>query len=131
MNDKQFASVMDAIEKVRPVIERIGLQVWQEAELSQVEHKSAQIHVRELEAAGFKVTSKGACGYVAAFVAEWSQGKGVPRSASCRSMTPCPAWAMRRSPSRSLAATETPTAMGAATTRLAPAVPARRLRSSS
>jgi aminobenzoyl-glutamate utilization protein B len=79
VNDKQFASVMDAVEKVGPVIERIGLEVWQEAELSQVEHQSAQIHIRELEAAGFKVTSKGTCGYVAAFMAEWSQGKGGPK----------------------------------------------------
>jgi aminobenzoyl-glutamate utilization protein B len=71
-----FAAVMDAIEQTKPVIERIGLEVWAEAELSQVEHKSAQIHIRELEAAGFKLTSKGTCGYVAAFVAEWSQGKG-------------------------------------------------------
>ncbi len=76
MNDTQFASVLDAIEKTKPVIQRIGLEVWGEAELSQAEHKSAQIHIRELEAAGFRITSKGTCGYVAAFVAEWSQGKG-------------------------------------------------------
>jgi len=79
MNDAVFASVMDAVEKTRPVIERIGLEVWSEAELSQVEHKSAQIHIRELEAAGFEITSTGTCGYPAAFVAEWSQGAGGAR----------------------------------------------------
>jgi hypothetical protein len=36
---------MKAIEKTKPAIERIGLEVWNEAELSQAEHKSAQIHV--------------------------------------------------------------------------------------
>ncbi|NOT56918.1 MAG: amidohydrolase [Deltaproteobacteria bacterium] len=76
MNDNLFASIMDAIEKTKPVIERIGLEVWNEAELSQVELKSAQIHIRELEAAGFKLISMGTCGYQAAFIAEWSQGEG-------------------------------------------------------
>ncbi len=70
------ASIMNAIEKTKPAIERIGLEVWNEAELSQAEHKSAQIHIRELEAAGFKITTAGTCGYTAAFVAEWSQGTG-------------------------------------------------------
>ena len=50
------ASIMNAIENTKPAIERIGLEVWNEAELSQAEHKSAQIHIRELEAAGFKIT---------------------------------------------------------------------------
>jgi aminobenzoyl-glutamate utilization protein B len=51
-------------------------EVWQEAELSQEEVESAQIHIRELEAAGFKITSRGTSGYPTAFVAEWRQGKG-------------------------------------------------------
>jgi aminobenzoyl-glutamate utilization protein B len=76
VNDSSFSSVMDAIEQTKPVIERIALEVWNEAELSQVEIKSAQIHIRELESAGFKLTSKGTCGYQAAFIAEWSQGDG-------------------------------------------------------
>ena len=76
MKDTLFASIMDTIEKTKPLIERIGLEVWDEAELSQVEHKSAQVHIRELEAEGFKVTSMGTCGYPAAFVAEWNQGQG-------------------------------------------------------
>jgi len=73
------ASIMNAIDKTKPAIERIGLEVWNEAELSQAEHKSAQIHLRQLEAAGFKITSTKTCGYAAAFVAEWSQGTGGAR----------------------------------------------------
>ena len=49
---------MDAIEKTKPVIERMCAEVWQEAELSREEGKSAQIHIRELEAAGFKITNR-------------------------------------------------------------------------
>jgi len=75
--DQEFiALVLDAIEEIKPVIERIALDVWNEAELSQVELNSAKIHIRELEAAGFTITSTQTCGYVAAFVAEWSQGNG-------------------------------------------------------
>jgi len=73
------AFIMDAIEKTKPVIERIGLETWNEAELSQAEHKSAQIHIRELERAGFRITSTKTCGYAAAFVAEWTQGTGGPK----------------------------------------------------
>jgi aminobenzoyl-glutamate utilization protein B len=68
--------IMDAIEKTKPAIERMCAEVWQEAELSQEEVESAQIHIRELEAAGFKITSRGTSGYPTAFVAEWRQGKG-------------------------------------------------------
>ncbi len=74
--DSFFASIMDVTEKTRPVIERIGLEVWNEAELSQAEFNSARIHIRELESAGFKLTSMGTCGYPAAFIAEWSLGEG-------------------------------------------------------
>ena len=75
-HNKIPASIMNAIENTKPAIERIGLKVWNEAELSQAEHKSAQIHIRELEAAGFKITSTKTCGYAAAFVAEWKPGDG-------------------------------------------------------
>ena len=75
-NGNDLQSVMDAVEKTRSAIERICAEVWQEAELSKEEVKSAQIHIRELEAAGFVITSRGTSGYPTAFVAEWSQGEG-------------------------------------------------------
>ena len=37
------ASIMDAMEKTKPAIERIGLEVWNEAELSQAEHNPLQL----------------------------------------------------------------------------------------
>ena len=38
--------------------------------------RTATTLTRELEAAGFKVTSRGTSGYPTAFIAEWSQGEG-------------------------------------------------------
>lgn len=69
-------SILDAVENARPAIERICSEVWEEAELSQEEINSAQIHIRELDAAGFTITSRGTSGYATAFIAEWSQGEG-------------------------------------------------------
>ncbi|MDX2181008.1 MAG: amidohydrolase [Bryobacteraceae bacterium] len=60
------------------MIDRISMEVWNLAELSIEEHQSAQVHIRELEAAGFQV-AKGASGCKTAFIAEWSQGKGGPK----------------------------------------------------
>ena len=75
-NGNDLPSVLDAVEKTRSTIQRICAEVWQEAELSKEEVKSAQIHIRELEAAGFAITSRGTSGYPTAFVAEWRQGEG-------------------------------------------------------
>ena len=75
-NGHDLPSISDAVEKTKPAIERICAEVWEEAELSKEEVKSAQIHIRELEAAGFKITSRGTSGYPTAFIAEWSQGEG-------------------------------------------------------
>ncbi len=62
----------------RDAILRISRDVWEAAELSLVEAKSARIHLRELEAAGFRTVSEGTSGYPTAFVSEWSQGTGGP-----------------------------------------------------
>jgi aminobenzoyl-glutamate utilization protein B len=63
------------VEHVRPAIERISAEVWDLAELSLEEVASAQVHVRELEAAGFEV-SIGTAGVDTAFVAERRFGDG-------------------------------------------------------
>jgi aminobenzoyl-glutamate utilization protein B len=64
--------------EARDVVERLSAEVWQLAELSFHEHGSARAHLRELEAAGFTVTSSGTSGIPTAFVAEWSQGTAGP-----------------------------------------------------
>lgn len=67
--------VLQEIEATHPVIERICTEVWELAELSLREVESAKVHVRELEAAGFAV-STGSAGIETAFVAERRFGDG-------------------------------------------------------
>ncbi len=67
-----------AVAEVEPAILRISREVWATPELSMFEEKSAAIHLRELEADGFTITSRGTSGYPTAFVAEWTQGTGGP-----------------------------------------------------
>jgi len=67
-----------AVERHADAIVRISREVWEAAELSLVEAQSARIHLRELEAAGFRTVSQGTSGYPTAFVSEWSQGAGGP-----------------------------------------------------
>jgi aminobenzoyl-glutamate utilization protein B len=65
-----------AVAELRDPILRISREVWATPELSLAEVKSHQVHIRELEAAGFRITSRGTAGVPTAFVAEWSQGSG-------------------------------------------------------
>ena len=67
----------EAVEATHPVIERICSEVWDLAELSLEEVESAKVHVRELEAAGFTV-STGTARVPTAFVAERRLGDGGP-----------------------------------------------------
>jgi aminobenzoyl-glutamate utilization protein B len=67
-----------AVNDVRDVILRISREVWATPELSLNEVQSHQIHIRELEVAGFKITSRGTSGVPTAFIAEWSRGSGGP-----------------------------------------------------
>ena len=62
-------------DDVRLAIERISAEVWNLCELSLEEHESAKVHVRELEAAGF-VVSTGTAGVDTAFLAEKRFGDG-------------------------------------------------------
>lgn len=70
-----MSTVPAALDAVRPVIERISAEVWDLCELSLEEHESAKVHVRELEAAGFDVTT-GTAGVETAFLAEKRLGDG-------------------------------------------------------
>jgi aminobenzoyl-glutamate utilization protein B len=67
-----------AVEAGREAILRISREVWALGEVSLAEVKSAQVHVRELQAAGFRLVSTGTAGVPTAFVAEWTQGAGGP-----------------------------------------------------
>ncbi len=70
-----MSSVPGVLERTRPIIERISAEVWDLAELSLEEHASAEVHVRELEAAGFEVAT-GTAGFETAFLAERRLGDG-------------------------------------------------------
>jgi aminobenzoyl-glutamate utilization protein B len=72
------ATAARAVEASRDAILRISREVWAEAELSLAEDRSSKIHLRELEAAGFRIVSTGTSGTPTAFVAEWTQGSGGP-----------------------------------------------------
>eukprot|EP01037_Dinobryon_pediforme_P010846 gene10846-10926_t len=67
-----------AVESTREAILRISREVWTNAERTLAEEKSAAIHVRELRAAGFTVTT-GTSNIPTAFLAKWSQGEGGPK----------------------------------------------------
>jgi aminobenzoyl-glutamate utilization protein B len=72
------AVAAQAVEADRDAILRISREVWATPELSLEEVRSSEIHIRELEAAGFAITSRGTSGVPTAFIAEWSQGSGGP-----------------------------------------------------
>jgi aminobenzoyl-glutamate utilization protein B len=72
------AAAAKAVSEVNSAIVRISREVWENAELSRQEMKSHAIHLRELEAAGFTITSRNTSGYPTAFIAEWKQGSGGP-----------------------------------------------------
>jgi len=64
-----------ALAAARPAVERISAEVWDLVELSLEERESAKVHVRELVAAGFEV-STGTSGVETAFLAEKRFGDG-------------------------------------------------------
>ncbi len=68
-----------AVEALRDTILRISREVWENPELSLHEEISSEIHIRELIAGGFTITSRGTSGIPTAFVAEWTQGEGGAR----------------------------------------------------
>lgn len=76
---KSINDMTAAIDFARPAIERICAQVWDLAEIGLEEIQSSEVHLRELAAAGFTITNKGAAGIPTAFVAEWTQGEDGPK----------------------------------------------------
>jgi aminobenzoyl-glutamate utilization protein B len=72
------AAASKAVSDAEAAIIRISREVWENAELGRQEMKSHAIHIRELEAEGFTITSRNTSGYPTAFIAEWTQGTGGP-----------------------------------------------------
>ena len=64
-----------AVKQVEPIVERIADDLWQLAEISHQEIKSAQLVMDVLEEQGFELTSRGTSGIPTAFIAEWGSGK--------------------------------------------------------
>jgi len=73
------AKAKEAVESFGEVILRISREVWENPELSLHEEVSSEVHIRELEAAGFEITSRGTSNIPTAFIAEWSQGENGPK----------------------------------------------------
>ena len=76
MTTRSYELVDLAVEQVTPVIERIANEVWQFAELSLQELRSAQLIMDILQEQGFTITSKGTAGVPTSFIAEY--GSGTP-----------------------------------------------------
>jgi aminobenzoyl-glutamate utilization protein B len=69
-------AIDQTVEQVNPIIERLASELWQLAELSLEEVKSAQLVMDTLQKEGFTLTSQGTAGVPTAFIAEW--GSGTP-----------------------------------------------------
>lgn len=73
---RSYEHVDWAVEQATPAIERIAHDIWQIAELSLHEVKSAQLLLAILQEQGFTITSRGTSGIPTAFIAEY--GNGTP-----------------------------------------------------
>lgn len=71
---KQHA--IDSVEALRPQINAMSSSLWEYAELALQEHKSAELLIQQLEAAGFSVES-GVAEMPTAFVATYGRGSPV------------------------------------------------------
>src|SRR5436305_3578713 len=76
MTTRLYETVDQAVEQATPTIKRIANEVWQLAELSLQEVKSAQLIMDILQEQGFTITSKGTAGVPTSFIAE--VGSGTP-----------------------------------------------------
>ena len=77
MATPSFETIDAAVEQARPVMERLAGELWQLAELSLQEVKSARRVMDILRSEGFIFTHKGAGGLPTAFIAEWGSGSPV------------------------------------------------------
>jgi aminobenzoyl-glutamate utilization protein B len=68
-----------AVKGVEKTILKISREVWDLPAIGLKEQEAMEVHIRELEAAGFKITARRAGGHPTAFIAEWSLGMGGPK----------------------------------------------------
>lgn len=68
-----------AVKATQKTILRISREVWDKPAVGLREQEAMQVHIRELEAAGFTITSRDSGGHPTAFIAQWSQGSGGPK----------------------------------------------------
>src|SRR2546423_11285475 len=81
MTTRLYETVDQAVEQATPTIKRIAHEVWQFAELSLQEVKSAQLIMDILQEQDFTIISKGTAGIPTAFIAEYGSGTpilGIP-----------------------------------------------------
>lgn len=77
MSTIHFEEVDKAVNELRPIIDRVSDELWELAEPSLFETKSAELLIEVLEEQGFSITSKGTCGIPTAFIAEWGSGQPI------------------------------------------------------
>ena len=91
--DNAKKAALAAIDEKNELIAEVADSIWDYAELSMQEVKSAALFVKVLKEEGFQV-EEGICGIPTAFSA--SYGSGKPVIGFLRSMTPCQACPRRR-----------------------------------
>ncbi len=72
-----FERIDQAIEQARPTMERLAGELWQLAELSLQEVKSARLIMDMLREEGFTITSQGTARVPTAFIAEWGSARPI------------------------------------------------------
>ena len=68
-----------AVKTAQKTILRISREVWNKPAVGLQEQEAMEVHIRELEAAGFTIVSRDSGGHPTAFIAQWSQGSGGPK----------------------------------------------------
>lgn len=71
MTPVSFEVIDQAVERARPTMDRLASELWQLAELSLQEVRSARLIMGILQEEGFTITSKGTASVPTAFIAEW------------------------------------------------------------
>jgi metal-dependent amidase/aminoacylase/carboxypeptidase family protein len=67
------------VKATQKTILKISREVWNKPAIGLREQEAMEVHIRELEAAGFTITSRNSGGHPTAFIAQWSQGSGGPK----------------------------------------------------
>jgi len=68
-----------AVKSVEKTILKISREVWNKPAVGLQEQEAMEVHIRELEGAGFTIISRHSGGHPTAFIAQWSLGSGGPK----------------------------------------------------